>query len=84
VADTLDQDVQAIKEWLAGAWRYLAQPSLTRYERREIRNMMKQADEALRLGLQKRRTRDDVGREGSDAGDASSTPLDLRILNLEA
>jgi hypothetical protein len=34
--------LQALKEWLTGAWRYLAQPSLTRYERREVRNMMKQ------------------------------------------
>jgi hypothetical protein len=84
MADTLDQDVQALKEWLTGAWRYLGQPSLTRYERREVRNMMRQADEALRLGLQKRRTRENVGRESRHAGDSSSTPLDLRILNLEA
>ena len=53
MADTLDQDVQALKEWLRTAWRYLADPSVTRFERRELRNYMKEADAALRAGLQK-------------------------------
>ena len=44
MGDVLEQDVQALKEWLTGAWRYLGQPSLIRYERRELRNMTKQAD----------------------------------------
>ena len=83
MADTLDQDLQALKEWLAGAWRYLAQPSLTRYERREVRNMMKQADEALRLGLQKRASRE-VGKESRETSVASPGQLDFRVLNLEA
>ena len=57
VADTLDQDLQALKQWLESAWRYLAEPSITSYERRELRNYMKEADTALRTGLQKRRQR---------------------------
>jgi hypothetical protein len=53
MADILDQDVQLLKEWLRSPWAYLGQPSLTRFERRELRNLMKQADEGLRAGLQK-------------------------------
>jgi len=55
MADTLDQDVQALKEWLAVAWRLLADPSSTRFERQELRNYMKEADAALRAGAAKNR-----------------------------
>jgi hypothetical protein len=58
MSDTLDQDVHALKEWLAQAWRYLAQPSLTRFERQEMRNQMRLADAKLRAGLQKIASRD--------------------------
>jgi hypothetical protein len=54
MADTLERDVHALKEWLAQAWRYLAEPSLTRFERQEIRNQIKQTDAQLRICLQKR------------------------------
>jgi hypothetical protein len=57
-SDTLDQDIQALKEWLAQAWRYLAQPSLTRFQRQEMLNQMKLADAKLRAGLQKIASRD--------------------------
>ena len=53
VADSLDQDLQALKQWLASAWCYLAEPSITSYERRELRNYMKEANTALRTGLQR-------------------------------
>jgi len=53
MGDTLDQEVQALKQWLAQAWRHLGEPALTRLERRELRNEMKAADAALRAGLQK-------------------------------
>jgi hypothetical protein len=58
VADTLDQDVQALKEWLGTAWRHLGEPSMTRFERQELRNYMKEAEAALRAGLQKIAARD--------------------------
>ncbi len=51
MADTLDQDVHALKEWLRGAWRQLADPSMTRFGRRELRNYMREAEAALRAGL---------------------------------
>ena len=58
MSDMLDQDVQALKEWLGQAWRYLAQPSLTRFQRQEMRNQMRLADAKLRAGLQKIASRD--------------------------
>ena len=53
MADALEQDVQALKEWLRQAWSYLAQASLTRFERQEIRNQIKQTDAELKICLQK-------------------------------
>ena len=45
MADTLDQHVTALKDWLSGAaWRHLADPSLTSFDRREIRHYMKDAE----------------------------------------
>ena len=58
MADTLDQDVQALKEWLAKAWRYLAQPAHTRFDRQEMRQQMKLVKSKLRIGLQKVAARD--------------------------
>ncbi len=63
MADTLDQDVQALKEWLRRAWRYLADPSMTRFGRRELRNYMREAEAALRSGLQQSAARDKAARE---------------------
>src|SRR6516164_9821090 len=65
MSDTLDQDVQALKEWLGKAWRYLAQPSLTRFQRQEMRNQMRLADAKLRAGLQKIASRDKLILTGS-------------------
>jgi hypothetical protein len=56
--DALDQDVQALKEWLGKAWRYLAQAAHTRYDRQEMRQQMKLVEAKLRIGLQKVAARD--------------------------
>jgi hypothetical protein len=82
LADTLDQDVQALKDWLRSAWRSLASPSITPFERREIRNYMKEADAALRAGLQKVAARDKARREGF-ANDPWARSPDFRILKIE-
>jgi hypothetical protein len=73
MSDTLDQDVQALKEWLAQAWRYLAQPSLTRFQRQEMRNQMKMADAKLRAGLQKIASRGKLD-QGGAAYSSAITP----------
>jgi hypothetical protein len=82
VADTLDQDVQALKAWLRTAWHYLADPSITRFERRELRNYMKEADVALRAGLQKVAARERSRMEG-DAAYSRAPPPDFLILKVE-
>ena len=63
MANTLDQDMHALKEWLRVAWRYLADPCLTPYERRELRNYMKDAGYALSSGLKQAAARDIARRE---------------------
>ena len=60
--DTIDQDVQALKEWLRKAWCYLAQPAHTRFDRREMRQQMKLAEEKLRLALRKVAARESADR----------------------
>ncbi len=79
-ADTLDHDVHALKQWLDAAWRQLADPNLTRFARRELRNQMKQNDAELRLCMQKLLERE-RHRQPEPTGRAFPKP-ELRILNL--
>jgi hypothetical protein len=74
VADALNQDVQALKEWLRKAWLYLADPASTATERRELRNYMKEADCALRAGLQKLATIEPPRNVRENAYSAAQTP----------
>jgi len=53
MADALDQDVRALKDWLTTAGRYIADPTMTPFDRRELRNYMKEAEVALRKGLER-------------------------------
>ena len=50
--EVLDRSITELKEWLSGAWRHLANPSLTKFERRELRNDMKQCNIELRRCLE--------------------------------
>ena len=83
MADALDQDVQALKEWLAKAWRYLAQPALTRFDRQEMRQQMKLVEAKLRIGLQKVGARNADCTARSDRSDRIAPP-NLHLLNIEA
>ncbi|WP_027583770.1 hypothetical protein [Bradyrhizobium sp. Ai1a-2] len=49
----LDQDIRALQEWLRAAWQQLADPSLTAFGRRELRNQMKQCNADLRAHLKR-------------------------------
>jgi hypothetical protein len=49
---TLDQNIRELQEWLRNAWQQLADPSLTAFSRRELRNQMKQCNADLRVQLQ--------------------------------
>jgi hypothetical protein len=50
--EILDSDIHAMQQWLRAAWRQLADPSLTTFSRRELRNQMKQCSADLRARLQ--------------------------------
>ena len=50
--EVLDRSINDLKEWLNAAWRQLARPSLTKFERRELRNEMKQCNVELRRCLE--------------------------------
>jgi len=45
------ENISTLQRWLAAAWRRLGDPALTTFEKRELRNQMKQADSALRKCL---------------------------------
>jgi hypothetical protein len=83
MANTLDQDVHALKEWLRFAWRYLADSSLTSFERRELRNYMKDAGYALNSGLKQAAARDRGLREAENAI-LGGRRFDFRILRVDA
>jgi hypothetical protein len=66
----LRNHIATLQRWLSSAWRRLGDPALTRVDRRELRNQMKQADAALRkcLGLMSelKSARTAQGRDGTD------------------
>ena len=47
----LQSHIATLQGWLAGAWRRLGDPALTPFDKRELRNQMKQADVSLRRCL---------------------------------
>lgn len=50
--DVLSRDIDALKALQRDAWRELASPSLTTFDRREIRNRIRQSEIELRGNLQ--------------------------------
>jgi hypothetical protein len=81
MASTLDEDVRALKEGIRGAWRRLADPALTSFDRRETRNYMKEAESALSAGLKRAADRERSRREVETANFAKR--LDFRIFRLD-
>ena len=47
----IQHHIATLQSWLADAWRRLGDPAITTFDRRELRNQMKQADAALRRCL---------------------------------
>jgi len=47
----IQHHIATLQGWLADAWRRLGDPSITLFDKRELRNQMKQADTALRRCL---------------------------------
>jgi hypothetical protein len=75
--DVLDRNVRELQDWLRNAWQQLADPSLTAFSRRELRNQMKQCNADLRLQLQAVSER--AARQPASTGKRFAKP-DLRIL----
>jgi hypothetical protein len=84
MGDTLDQDVQALKEWLRSAWRQLAQPSMNPFDRRELRNYMREAEAALQIAYKRAAARDNRRTELFNAPNGSMPAPDLRVLRILA
>jgi hypothetical protein len=82
MAANLDDDIRSLSEWVRGAWRLLADPSLTSFDRRETRNYMKQAEAALRAGLKRIAELEKTRRE-ADRVAFNGQRLDFRILKLD-
>jgi hypothetical protein len=80
--DVLSRKVVELQEWQRVAWRRVADPSVTDFERREIRNHLKESDEHLRyyLGMVSDRLRRQ-GRTVEDVGD-SLAKLNFRLLGV--
>jgi hypothetical protein len=55
--DLLSRDIHALKELQRVAWSQLASPSLTNFDRREIRNRIRQSEIDLRNYLEMRSER---------------------------
>ena len=82
MTENIDHDVSALRDWLRDAWVRISDPSITPYERREIRNYMKEAEGALRIGLKLIADRGSARRDTSRV-DWSHRPLEFRILSLD-
>ena len=82
MAEILDRDVRALKEMVREAWRCLADPSLTSFDRREYRNHLTDAEIALRAGLKRMADRERAQREAAKVV-SGGRRLDFRILKLD-
>jgi hypothetical protein len=80
--DALNPDVHALKEYLRGAWRQLANPNLTRLEQRELRYYMRDAERALREGLKQLAARD-MARSRGEGRSPAGTRVTFRLLALD-
>jgi hypothetical protein len=50
--EVLDRNIRELQDWMRNAWIQLADPTLTAFSRRELRNQMKQHSADLRTYLQ--------------------------------
>jgi hypothetical protein len=57
--DILSRKIRELRDWQTVAWRRIADPVITAFERREIRNHLKESDVELRryLGMMSDRLR---------------------------
>lgn len=78
--DILSRKIQELRDWQTVAWRRVADPLLTAFERREIRNHIKESNAELRyyLGMMSERLRFKAS-PAQDVGDSLAS-LKFRLL----
>lgn len=78
--DILSRKIRELRDWQTVAWRRVADPLLTTFERREIRNHIKESNAELRgyLGMMSDRLRFQVS-AAEEVGD-SLAKLKFRLL----
>jgi hypothetical protein len=78
--DILSRMIHELQQWQRVAWRRIADPMLTAFERREVRNHIKESDGELRrcLAMMSERLRFEP-RATQDVGDSLSR-LNFRLL----
>ena len=78
--DILSRTIKELMEWQRVAWRRVADPSVTQFERREIPNNIKESNEELRyyVGMRSERLRLQA-RIVEDVGD-SLAKIKFRLL----
>jgi hypothetical protein len=77
--DLLSLKISELQEWQRVAWRRIADPLVTSYERREIRNHIKESDSELRRCLHIMSERVRLHAKVEDVGD-SLAKLKFRLL----
>ena len=79
-ADILSRKIRELRDWQTVAWRRIANPMITAFERREIRNHLKESDAELRryLAMMSERLRFRAG-PAEEVGD-SLAQLKFRLL----
>jgi hypothetical protein len=78
--DVLSRDIDALKALQRDAWRDLASPSLTTFDRREIRNRVRQSQLELRGYLNVRSERLRFRPRPAEVVSDSLANIDFRIL----
>jgi hypothetical protein len=80
----LDRDISGLKELLRVAWKHLANPLLTPFERREVRNQIKQCSAELRGYLQtlEAERRDSRGARRSELWQTEAAASPRRLVGL--
>ena len=81
-SDDLSRDIHALKELQRVAWSQLADPSLTTFDRREIRNRIRHSEADLRTYLKMRSERARFPAPPQNAGYHRAKP-EFRLLAAE-
>jgi hypothetical protein len=80
--DVLSHEIDALMAAQRDAWHELSSPTLTAFDRRELRNRIRQSQVELREHLKVRTDRLQFRPRVSEAGAGTLTAVELRLLSL--